>query len=513
MATVMRSAGLRGLPATRPSHVKSVAMLRSTPLMPMKLSSTFGSNVLRQSAAPATKSVARKQVVVAASAAVSPPADKPFVWGANMKNLGISVGIAVLIWFVPPPVGVSLKAWHLLSVFVGTIVGIITTPLPLGAVAVLGLGAAMMTKVLTFAEAFSAFSSEIPWLIAIAYFLAGGFIKSGLGNRIAYSIVSAFGATTLGLTYSLVFAEALLSPAIPSVAARAGGIFFPLAKALCLACGSDPEKGTEKKIGAYLMSTCFQTSTVSSAMFITAMAANPLAVNLALSAGVSISWGTWALAALVPGVICLIGVPLILYVLMPPEAKDTPDAPAAAQKELAKLGPLSLNEKITAGAFAVTVALWIFGGAIGVNAVSAGIVGLTILLVSNVITWKECLANGPAWDTLTWFAALIAMAAYLNKFGFIPWFSDSVVGMVGSLGLAWQPAFGIVVLLYFYSHYFFASGAAHIGAMYTAFLAVSIACGTPAIGTWLKNGFILSIFYLTVWLGIGGAWWKVIGLY
>lgn len=48
-------------------------------------------------------------------------------------------------------------------------------------------------------------------------------------------------------------AEGLLSPAIPSVAARAGGIFFPLAKALCLACGSDPEKGTEDQMGAYVM--------------------------------------------------------------------------------------------------------------------------------------------------------------------------------------------------------------------------------------------------------------------
>jgi di/tricarboxylate transporter len=91
------------------------------------------------------------------------------------------------------------------------------------------------------------------WLIAIAFWLAGGFIKSGLGNRIAYAIVSLFGKTTLGLTYSLVLAEGLLAPAIPSVAARAGGIFFPLAKALCLACGSDPEKGTESKMGAYVM--------------------------------------------------------------------------------------------------------------------------------------------------------------------------------------------------------------------------------------------------------------------
>jgi di/tricarboxylate transporter len=43
---------------------------------------------------------------------------------------------------------------------------------------------------------------------------------------------------------------------------------------------------------------------------------------------------------------------------------------------------------------------------------------------SGVVTWKQCLSDNQAWDTLTWFAALIAMAAYLNKFGFISWFSD-----------------------------------------------------------------------------------------
>ena len=130
------------------------------------------------------------------------------------------------------------------------------------------------------------------WLIAIAFWLSGGFIRSGLGARIAYTIVSLFGKTTLGLTYSLVAAEALLAPAIPSVAARAGGLFLPLAKALCLACGSDPEKGTEKKMGAFVMMTCFLCTTISSGMFITAMAANPLSVNLAAEAiGTTITWG------------------------------------------------------------------------------------------------------------------------------------------------------------------------------------------------------------------------------
>jgi len=59
-------------------------------------------------------------------------------------------------------------------------------------------------------------------------------------------------------------------------------------------------------------------------MFITAMAANPLAVNLASAANIHITWGTWALAGLVPGLVCLLAVPLILYALYPPEMKDTP---------------------------------------------------------------------------------------------------------------------------------------------------------------------------------------------
>ena len=427
-------------------------------------------------------------------------------------------------------------------------VGIITTPVPLGAVAMIGLGAAINTKTLTFAAAFSAFASEIPWLIALAFFLARGFIKTGLGNRIAYYIVSLFGKTTLGLTYSLVFAEALLAPAIPSLAARSGGIFLPLTKALSVSCGSDPNNGTERKLGSYLMLTCFQTSCVTSAMFITAMAANPLAVNLATTAiGQTISWGQWALGAIVPGIISLIGVPLVLYALYPPEIKDSPEAPKLAKEELAKLGPMSLDEKVMAVALSITVGLWIFGSAVGIGSIGAALVGLTILLVSGVISWKECLQESAAWDTLTWFAALIAMAAYLNKLGVIPAFSSAVVNVVGGLGLAWQPAFLIVILLYFYSHYLFASGAAHIGAMYTAFLSVAVACGAPpmlsalvlgymsnlmgcttnyGIGSappyfgsgyvplpkWYQMGFVMSIFYLIVWLGAGPVWWKVIGL-
>lgn len=300
--------------------------------------------------------------VSAAGAAVpapaSPPAPKPAEpWqGAAMKPLLASIVTGVIIWFLPTPAGVTKNAWQLLAIFLATIVGIITQPLPLGAVALMGLGAAVLTKTLTFAAAFSAFGDPIPWLIALAFFFAKGFIKTGLGNRVAYQFVALFGKTSLGLGYSLVFSEALLAPAIPSVSARAGGIFLPLVKALCIACGSRVGDGTEGKLGSWLMLTCFQTSVVSSAMFLTAMAANPLSVNLAAGAiGQTIGWTDWAVAAIVPGFISLLVVPLLLYIIYPPEIKSSPDAPRLARENLAKMGPMSKNEMIMAATLFVTV--------------------------------------------------------------------------------------------------------------------------------------------------------------
>ncbi|KAG4973972.1 hypothetical protein AAZX31_11G130500 [Glycine max] len=494
-------------------------------------------------------------LTVRASAASITPAPAPSSapvqpWqGASIKPLIASIATGVILWFSPVPAGVNRNAWQLLAIFLGTIVGIITQPLPLGAVAILGLGVSVLTKTLPFAAAFSGFGDPIPWLIALAFFFAKGFIKTGLGNRVAYQFVKLFGSSSLGLGYSLVFSEALLAPAIPSVSARAGGIFLPLVKALCVACGSNAGDGTEHRLGAWLMLTCFQTSVITSAMFLTAMAANPLCATLTLnSINQTIGWLDWAKAAIVPGLASLVLVPLILYVIYPPTLKSSPDAPKLAKEKLEKMGPMTTNEKIMTATLFLTVGLWVFGGLLNVDAVSAAILGLSVLLVTGVVTWKECLAEGVAWDTLTWFAALIAMAGYLNKYGLISWFSQTVVKFVGGLGLSWQLSFGILVLLYFYSHYFFASGAAHIGAMFTAFLSVATALGTPpffgaivlsflsnlmgglthyGIGSapvffganyvplakWWGYGFLISIVNIIIWLGLGGVWWKFIGLW
>jgi DASS family divalent anion:Na+ symporter len=434
----------------------------------------------------------------------------------------------------------------LLAIFVATILGIILKPLPMGAVAMIGMAATALTGTLSIGDTLSGFSNSVIWLIVFAFFIARGFIKTGLGSRIAYMFVALLGKKTLGLGYGLIATDLILAPAIPSNTARAGGVIFPILKSLAMAYDSNPEDGTERKIGSFLTKTAFQGTVITSAMFLTAMAANPLAAQLAGDMGIEITWGGWAMAAIVPGLVSLLVIPLLIYKLYPPEIKETPGAAKMAKEKLAKMGKLKTSEWIMLGAFVGLLVLWIFGKALSINSTTAAMAGLGFLLFTGVLTWNDVRKEEGAWDTLVWFAALVMMATFLSKLGLIPWFSDAVGARME--GISWVPAFGILSLIYFYSHYLFASNTAHVSSMYAPFLAVALVVGTPPLlaalvlaffsnlfssmthygtgpapvlfgsgyvdlGTWWKLGGIISVVNIVIWLGIGGVWWKVLGLW
>jgi divalent anion:Na+ symporter, DASS family len=453
----------------------------------------------------------------------------------------------VAIWLIPPPDGVETKAWHLLAIFVGTIVGIIAKPLPMGAIALIGIAATAITGTLTINQSLSGFGNNTIWLIVVAFFISRGFIKTGLGSRIAYLFMAALGKKTLGLSYGLIATDLVLAPAIPSNTARSGGVVFPLVRASARAFGSEPDDGTAHKVGSFLIQAAFQGNVITSAMFLTAMAANPLAARLAGQMNIQISWGQWALAAIVPGIASLILMPLVLYKVYPPEIKETPAASGLAKQKLAEMGRMRLVEWIMLGVFFLLLFLWILGDRIAnIDSATTALVGLGVLLIAGVLTWKDILEEEGAWDTLVWFAALVMMATFLNEFGLIPWFTRHVQSMVG--GISWNVAFPALCLAYFYSHYFFASQTAHVSSMYAAFLSVSVAVGTPPVlaalvlgfcsnlfsslthygsgpapvlfgsgyvelGTWWKLGALASVINILIWLILGGLWWKLIGLW
>ncbi|HWR38986.1 MAG TPA: anion permease [Patescibacteria group bacterium] len=456
------------------------------------------------------------------------------------------IAALVTLWFVPIPDGLKPEAWRLLAIFVATILGFILQPLPIGSVAFISVTFAALSGVLKPAEALSGFSNSTIWLIVSAFLFAKGFIKTGLGKRIAYVLIRFMGDSTLKLGYTIAISDLIISPATPSNTARAGGILFPIVKSLSSAFQSEPG-ASSRRMGSYLMQTAYQSNTITSAMFMTAMAGNPLIALLAAKTlNIQISWGLWALAASVPGILSLIVVPWFLYIFYPPEVTRTPEAKVLASRELEAMGSMSGGEKVVAAVFVGALILWSTSQYTKLDATVVALLAVSVMMISKVLEWKDVLDEKGAWDTLIWMGALIGLADYLGKLGFIPWFAKAV--SLSIAGVPWMQAFLVLLVVYMYAHYGFASLVAHITALYAAFASVAVAAGAPAYlvalalafmsnlcmslthyaagpapiyfgagyvdqGTWWKLGFIVSIINMVIWVGIGGFWWKILGLW
>ncbi|GAA0317893.1 anion permease [Psychrobacter aestuarii] len=476
----------------------------------------------------------------------------------------LAIATALIIWFViPVPEGVTPNAWHMLALFVATIVAIIGKALPIGAIAIIAVTLVALTGVTSdspstaISDALSSFSSPLIWLIGVAVMISRGLIKTGLGNRIAYYFISIFGKKSIGVAYSLAAAELMVAPITPSNTARGGGIIHPIMKSIAQSFDSTPEAGTQNKIGRYLAMVNYHSNPITSGMFITATAPNPLVVDLvnkATGSEIQLSWTTWAVAMFIPGMLCLLVMPWVIYFLYPPELKATPNAKTFATDNLEKMGKVSQAEKIMLGVFALMLLLWanipamILGDAFSVNATTTAFIGLSVLILTGVLSWDDILKEKSAWDTIVWFGALIMMASYLSKLGLIDWFAGSIETMIGTTGVGWVGAVVILTLVYLYIHYFFASTTAHITALFAAFYAVGLSLGAPpmlyalilaaagnimmtlthyatgtapiifnsgyvTLGEWWRLGAVMSVVNLVLWIGAGLLWWKLLGYY
>jgi DASS family divalent anion:Na+ symporter len=463
----------------------------------------------------------------------------------NFWRFGSVVAVGLVLWMVPPPEGLELQAWRLLAIFAATVTGIIARPLPMGAIAMMGLTAILLTKTLAMPQVLAGFANPTVWLVVCAYLLAGAFIRTGLGPRIAYLFLSLLGHRALGLSYSLAATDLILAPFIPSHTARSGGAIFPILQSLARSFGPDGNAAATKTAGFVTMAT-YQASISTGAMFLTSMAGNPLAAEFAGQQGISITWGSWLTAAIVPGLISLIVVPLVIHALYPPAIRHTPQARITAREQLSALGPLRREERILLVTFTALVGAWAFSGTLGIDNTVAAFGAIAVLLLTGVLLWEQVAREHEAWNTFVWFAALIMMASELARLGVPKWFAGVVSAAVGDVH--WTVGFLGIGLAYFYSHYLFASNTAHVSAMYAAFLAIALTLGTPPLfaaltlaffsnlfaglthysaatapiffaggyvsaGTWWKIGFLVSLVNIPIWLLLGGLWWKILGLW
>lgn len=462
---------------------------------------------------------------------------------SNFARWGIIVSAGIAVLLMPAPAGITSSSWRLLAIFVATITGLIVHPLPGGAIVLLGVSALALTGALPPAQALAGYADPIVWLVLAAFFISRGMINTGLGRRIAFLFIRAIGHTSLGLAYALASTDMVLAMIIPSNGARAGGIIFPITKSLAEAYNSKPG-ATAKRLGAFLMAQVYQCDIVICAMFLTGQASNVLIARFAQQVtGIDLSYNRWALGALVPGLLSLTFVPLLLYRIFPPEIKHTPAAAEFAAAELNRLGKMTRGEKLMLLVFAMVTLLWMTTAWHGIDYSVVALLGISVLLLTGVLSWDDLLEERAAWSVFVWYGGLVQMGKALSETGIMKWFAEAAASF--TVGWEWWLALGSLLLLYFYSHYAFASITAHATAMYIPFLVVIISTGAPSAvavlslayysnfaaglthygttpapiyygagymrqGTWWRLGFTASVMNIVLWAVAGFCWWKIL---
>jgi divalent anion:Na+ symporter, DASS family len=456
------------------------------------------------------------------------------------RALILLVGLG--LWFSPPPQGLETNAWQLFAIFFSTIAAIIAGVLPIFTASIVALSLSILTGLLTAAEAYSGFSKSFILLIVVAFLVARGVVRSGLGKRVALLIIRKFGSSSLGLGYSMVATDMIIAPAFPSNTARSG-VLFPIVQSLAHDSGSKVADDTRGKMGSFLMMNSMAGLSISSGLWFTAMAANPVGAGIAKEMGIAIDFGSWFLAALIPSLVAFALIPFLLYKVFPPELKATPEAPKAAAEELKRMGPVHRNEWITGITFVVMVALWAFSGVLNLDKTAIALAGLGVLMVTNVFTVQDLGEQGEALSVFIWFAALYTLSTYLNQFGFMGYVGEGIASQIA--GLSWPIVYVLLIVVYVLIHYLFVSQTAHMLALYGVFLGVGLNAGVPGemmalmllfatnfnsvitpqgssanvlflssgyvtAGEVYRNGGIVTLANTLIYLSVGSAWMMLI---
>ncbi len=482
------------------------------------------------------------------AAPATPPLPARNAYDPKRAARGFALLLAVylvVVYAIPWSSTIKPGGPRLAGLFLATIVGSVIEPIPAAALVLIAITLSALTGVLPIEQALGGYADRTVWLVMTAFFLSRGLINTGLARRIALNFVRWFGKTSLGVCYSLGLSDFVLAAMIPANGARAGGVILPIGRSIAEIYGSTPG-ATANRLGSYLYTAVYQSVCVSTAMFYTGQASNPLAARFAADYGYKVTWLSWFVAAIVPGALSLLAVPWVVMKLNPPELKHTPEAAAFARGELKKMGSMNRSEVIVGLVFTLVCGLWISSSWTKIDITAVALLGGTLLLLTGVLSWEDVKGERAAWDVFIWFGGLFRLGQALNDSGVTRAFADMIAHRFSDLG--WAGLFAVALVIYYYAHYGFASITAHMVSMFPPFLAVLLAKGAPpgivvygfacfanlsaclthfgttpgpifyadgyvTLKTWWKVGAVVSVVNLVIWTTVGFGWWKLIGIW
>lgn len=304
--------------------------------------------------------------------------------------------------------------------------------------------------------AFGEFSSSTVWMIIGAFTIAAAVSKTGLLKRIALNMMCLFSPKFSSQVLALMLTGTVCSPLIPSSTAKGvlgGSMAFSTAEAMGY------EKDCKGRCGLFVASWIGFGATVPA--FLTGSAFSYIVKGyMPEGIGDSLTWMTWFVAMIPWLIIFLVIMYLaILFLYKPQDATSLNKS--LFTEQLAQLGRMGRDEKITAIVLSLCLIFWILEKVIGVNATVTAVLGAVSLLVTGVLEPKE-IQTRVNWGLIIFIGGVFCLGTRFKDMGISSWLSYMISPLLSGISSKILLIIALFVLVYIV-RMFIASQAVVIG--------------------------------------------------
>ncbi|MGB9979016.1 DASS family sodium-coupled anion symporter [Methanobacterium sp.] len=348
-----------------------------------------------------------------------------FKTNINLKVLGFPLAILlfIVIMLIPTP-GLSYSGHAALALLIFAIIMWVTEALHLAVTSLLLLFVQPLIGITDFNSAVVGFANGIIFLMIGGFIIAEAIRKSGLAQRLTYSMLNKFGTTPDRGLFVVVFSTGLLSAWIENVVAYA--MLLPIIKEIIPLMGvKNPEDGGSNFAKAMVIGGSFGSL---AGGFGTEIGTAP---NLMAAAYTNIPFVNWMVFGFPLAIILLVIIWKWLGFVYKPEIKGILGGMETIAAKKAELGPMSRMEKLTLIILLFTIGLWVTGNYTGINSYSVALIGAVLLFAFRVIDWQDA-QTGVDWGLIIFFGGALSLGAALLNSGAAPWLVNNIIGLMGS---------------------------------------------------------------------------------
>ncbi len=324
---------------------------------------------------------------------------------------------------IPTP-GLSFAGHAALALLIFAIIMWVTEALHLAVTSLLLLFIQPIIQVTSFENAVIGFANPIIFLMIGGFIIAEAIRKSGLAQRLTYTLLNRLGTTPDRSIFVVVWSTGLLSAFIENVVAYA--MLLPIIKEIIPLMGvKNPEKGSSNFAKAMVIGGSFGSL---AGGFGTEIGTAP---NLMAAAYTHLPFVNWMIFGFPLAFILMAIIWKWLGRVYKPEIAGIVGGMETITAKKIALGPMSRMEKLTLVILLFTIGLWVTTSYTGLDSFSVALIGAVLLFAFRVIEWRDAQV-GVDWGLIIFFGGALSLGAALLNTGAAAWLINDLVALLGS---------------------------------------------------------------------------------